>query len=170
MVNVLHQFSRFLFADVFVQRATKVVCDVVLAVGECACAAEAAHNRTRFALNAGFNFITVNRAFALCKFVARLKHGDFKVVIFCSEFVGGKNSARTCANNNYIIVKIFHFVFYSLSSVGINSYGNSSSYNSLIWCCVMFVPILLLIATSAGSNWSSATTRVFGLNTLMLLR
>mgnify|MGYP003297984439 CR=1 FL=1 len=60
LIHIVHQIQSALLADILIQRAAEIVGDIVFAVGKCTCTAETAHNRTAFAVDAGFNFITVD--------------------------------------------------------------------------------------------------------------
>ena len=44
MVHILHEFGGLLLSDILVKRSAEIICDVVLAVGECACTSETAHD------------------------------------------------------------------------------------------------------------------------------
>ena len=65
LVDVAHQLQRLCLSNVLVQRAAEVVGDVVLAVGERARAAEAAHDRAAFAADTRLDLLAVDRAMAL---------------------------------------------------------------------------------------------------------
>ena len=64
-VHITHQLQGVLFTDVLVQAAAEVVGDVIFSVGKRARAAEAAHDGTAFAADAGFDFFAVDGAAAL---------------------------------------------------------------------------------------------------------
>ena len=83
LVDVVHEFHGLLLADVFVQRAAEVVRQIIFAVGERACAAEAVHDRAGRAL---------------------FKHGDLLVRTELRELVGGENAAGAGADNDHIIL------------------------------------------------------------------
>ena len=61
IVDVVHQIKRLLFADILVKRTAEIVCDVIFAVGECACTAEAAHYRAAFTADTAFYLFSVDR-------------------------------------------------------------------------------------------------------------
>ena len=65
LIHIVHQIHSLLLADVLVQRAAKVIGDVVLAIGECAGAAEAGHNGAALAADAGLDLVTVDGAVPL---------------------------------------------------------------------------------------------------------
>ena len=74
LVNVVHEVERLLLADVFVQRAAKVVGDVIFSVGKSACSAESVHDRAGLTLDTAFDFVTVDRAVALLERVTGIKY------------------------------------------------------------------------------------------------
>ena len=54
------------------------------------------------AMDAGFDFLAVDRAFAAGKRMAHFKHGDLPLGTFLQQFVGGKDAAGTCADDHGI--------------------------------------------------------------------
>ena len=98
-INIFHEFRGSLFADVLVERAAEIVGDVVLAVGECARAAKAAHDGAALAVDAGFHFLAVNRTLPAVERVSRFKNGDFQVRPAFHQFISGKNSSGASTNN-----------------------------------------------------------------------
>ena len=102
-VNIVHQFQRPGLTDVLIQCTAKVVGDIIFAIGKCAGATKAAHNAAALTSDTGLDFVTVNGTLTLVQRMARLKHSDLQFGIVLSQFVGCKNSSRTCANNNHII-------------------------------------------------------------------
>ena len=76
LIDVVHQLKRLLLADVLMERAAKVVRDVILPVGECTRAAKAAHDRAGLAFDARLHALTVDRTTALGQRMARLEDGD----------------------------------------------------------------------------------------------
>jgi hypothetical protein len=107
LINVFHKINSLLLADIFVERAAKVVCNVILSVRESACAAKAVHNSARLAVNAGFDFDTVNGTFTLFQLVSGFENGNFQVIIFLYKLIGGEDSTGACANYNYVVKHIF---------------------------------------------------------------
>ena len=79
LVDVVHEFHGLLLADVFVQRAAEVVRQIIFAVGERACAAEAVHDRAGRAADAVLDGLAVDGTSALFERLALFKHGDLLV-------------------------------------------------------------------------------------------
>ena len=102
-INIFHEFRGSLFADVLVERAAEIVGDVVLAIGECARAAKAAHDGAALAVDAGFHFLAVNRTLPAVERVPRFKNGDFQVRSAFHQFISGKNSSGASTNNEHIV-------------------------------------------------------------------
>ena len=105
LVHVLHQLNGLLAADMLVERAAKIIGDVVFSVGKSTRAAEAAHNRAGMAADAAFDFHSVDGAAPLGEGVARLKNSDFQLGPFLFQFIGRKYAAGACAHNDYIIIQ-----------------------------------------------------------------
>ena len=104
LVNVVHEIERLLFADVLVQRAAKVVGDVIFAVGERARAAETAHDRAALAADAGFDLVAVDGAVALFKAVAGFEHGDAQIAAIFCQLVGGEDTARAATDDDDVVM------------------------------------------------------------------
>ena len=103
-VDILHQLYRLLLADILIEGAAELVCDIVFSVGKCARAAEAAHDIAHGALCAGLHLFPVYRAAALIQRASELEHGDLQSLIRLREFIGGENTAGACADNDHIII------------------------------------------------------------------
>ena len=107
LIHIFHQFQGRLFTDVLIQGAAKVIGDVVFAVGKGACAAEAAHNGAIFAVDAGFDLVSVNGTAALFQLVAHFKHSDLQLRSFFQQLIGCENTAGACAHDQYIVHIIY---------------------------------------------------------------
>ena len=103
LINIFHQVDRLLFADILVQSAAELVRDVVFAVRECARSAEAVHDGTGLAVDAGLDLITVDRTVPLLQRVARLQHRHLPLGLTLHQFIGGKDAAGARADNQNII-------------------------------------------------------------------
>ena len=121
VVHIVHQLQRALLSDIAVQRAAKFVCDVIFAVRKRARTAKAVHNGAGLAVDAAFDLIAVNGAAALTQLAAAFQHGDLQAWGFVAELIGGKNAARTCADNEYIILHSVSSLLCSKSQVRIAS-------------------------------------------------
>ena len=106
-IDVFHKFERSFLAYMLVKTAAEIVCNVVLSVRKGARSAEAAHYRTNLTSRACFYFFAVDRALSLRKRIARFEHGNLFTAV--SKFVGGKYTARTRADNNYVKFHFFSF-------------------------------------------------------------
>ena len=105
LVHILHQLDGLLLADIFVQRAAELVCNVVFSVRKSARAAEAAHNIAHGALRADLHLFPVYRAAALRERTPQLKHGNFQFLAGLCQLICGKYTAGACADNYHIIVR-----------------------------------------------------------------
>ncbi len=103
IVHIGHQLQGFALSDVLMERTAEVVGDVVLAVGEGAGAAEALHDRAGLALDAGLDLVSVDGAFTLFQRIAGLKDKDLFVRTLLHQLIGGKDSARSGTDNDYVI-------------------------------------------------------------------
>ena len=108
LVHIIHQLQRLLFADVLIERAAEVISDVVLAVGERTCAAEAVHDRTGRAADAVLHVLAVNGALALFQRLSLLKYGDFQLRTELRQLIGGENTAGAGANDDHVILHIVY--------------------------------------------------------------
>ena len=104
LVDVVHEVERLLFADLLVQRAAKVVGDVILAVGKRARAAEAAHDRAALAADAGLDLIAVDGAVTLFEAVTGLEHGDAQIAAVLGQLIGGEDTAGAAADDDHVII------------------------------------------------------------------
>ncbi len=103
VVHIAHQLHGLLLADVFVQRPAELVGQIVLAVGERARAAEAVHNGTGPAVDAGLHLVAVNGTVPLLQRIARLQHGHLPLRSALHQLIGGENTAGARADNDHII-------------------------------------------------------------------
>ena len=103
IVDIAHELDSVGFADVFIEGSAELVSDVIFSVGECAGAAEAAHNGAGGAVDAGFYINAVDRAFTLLKGSAELEDGDGELRGAAGELEGGEDAAGTCADDNDVI-------------------------------------------------------------------
>ena len=104
LIDIVHQIERLLLADVLIERAAEIVGDVVLAVGKCARAAEAAHDRAAFAADAAFDLLAVDGAMALFKAVAGFKNGDPERGGELRQLVGGEDAAGARADDGNVVL------------------------------------------------------------------
>ena len=104
LVHVLHQIQGLLLADVFVKGTAKIIGDVVLTVGEGACAAETAHDGAALAADTGLDLHTVDGTTALGQSMARFEDGDFQTGIPLHQLIGCENTAGTGTNDDNIIL------------------------------------------------------------------
>ena len=102
LVNILHQVKGFLFSDMLIQRSAELIGDVIFPVRKSTGSAEPAHDAADRAADTCFDFITVNRAFSLFQRTAEFKDGNLQIA-FC-QFIGRKNAAGTCSDNNHIVI------------------------------------------------------------------
>ena len=116
LVDIFHQIQGLFLADVLIERAAKIVGNIVFTIRESAGAAKAAHNAAAFAVDTGLDFVTVDGAFPLFQGMARLKNSYAQLGILLHQFIGRKNTARTCAHNNHIV---FHLLVCLPCSIGI---------------------------------------------------
>ena len=105
-VHIAHQLQRLALADMLEKRAAELVGDVVLAVGERASAAEAAHNAADRALDTVLDGLAVDGAFSLVKGTAELDDRDLQTLFGVCQLIGRKNAAGAGADHNNIV---FHF-------------------------------------------------------------
>ena len=104
LIHVVHQVHRLLLADVLIQGAAKVVGDVVLAIGEGACAAKTGHNGAALAADAGLDLIAVDGALAFIQCVAGFKNSNLQFRLVLHQLIGSEDAAGASADNNYIII------------------------------------------------------------------
>ena len=105
LIHIFHQIQGPLFADVFVEGAAKIIGNVVFSVRKCACAAETAHNGAAFAADAAFDGGAVDGAGALVQRVTGLKNADFQLGVPQDQLIGGKNTARARADDQYVVIR-----------------------------------------------------------------
>ena len=103
LVHVAHELHGLLLADVLIQCAAELVGQVILAVGEGAGAAEAVHDGTGLAVDAGLDLIAVDGTVPLLQRVARLQHRHLPLGLTLHQFIGGKDAAGARADNQNII-------------------------------------------------------------------
>ena len=104
IVHIAHQVQSLLLADVFVKGAAKVVGEIVFAVREGTCSAEAAHNAAAFAADAAFDFLSVNGTAAFFQGMPGFKYRHLQGRIGLTKLVGRENAPRACSNNNHIVL------------------------------------------------------------------
>ena len=107
IVHITHQLQGRLLADVLVEGAAEVVCNIVFAVGEGACAAKAAHDGAALAADAGFDLDAVDGTAALGQCMTGLKHGHLQGWIALNQLIGRKNAAGTGADDNHVVIHVF---------------------------------------------------------------
>ena len=112
LVNILHQIQRLLLTNVFIQSTTKIIGNVIFTIGKGTGAAETTHNRTALTADTALDLIAIDGAATLLQRMACLKYSDLQIAIQLSQFIGSKNTARACTNDDHIILRsLFHFVF-----------------------------------------------------------
>ncbi len=110
LIDVIHEIDRFLLAYMLVKRAAEFGGDIVFAVRERTGTAEAVHDGTGLAADAGFDLLAVNGAFALGKGRARLKDRD---LLFGSEprkLICGEDTAGTGAYDYNVVILHFYIL------------------------------------------------------------
>ena len=107
LVYVVHQIQGTLLADILVEGTAEVIGDVVLAVGEGAGPAEAAHDGAALAADAALDGGAVDGALPLIQRMACLKNADFQIGIAQGQLVGRKNAAGTGADDQDIVIHGF---------------------------------------------------------------
>ena len=109
-IDVLHQLKRLVLADVLVQRAAEIVGDVVFAVGERACAAEARHDRAGLALDAVLDLYAVDRAAPRFERVSLFDDRNLEMRGKLLELVCRINAAGACADDDDVIMLVHRFL------------------------------------------------------------
>lgn len=115
LIDVVHQINRLFASDVLIQRAAEIIRNIVFSIGESACSAKSAHDRTGRTFDTGFHLLAVNRTTALLQRITRLKNRYLKLRTLFHQLIRRKNAARTCADDNDII---FHTYILHFSSCG----------------------------------------------------
>ena len=106
VVDILHELEGRLPADVFIERAAKVVRDVVFAVRESARPAEAVHDGTGGTVDAALHFLAVDGTVALREFMAFLEDGDLETGRFAGQLIGGKDAAGARPDDDDIVFHV----------------------------------------------------------------
>ena len=104
LVHIAHEVDGLLLADMLIERAAELVGDVVLAVGERARAAEAAHNAAHRAFHAGLDLFAVDGAFALREGPAQLKNAEPETLVRLGQLIGREDTAGAGADYQYVVV------------------------------------------------------------------
>ena len=107
LVHIAHQIQSLLFADIFIQRSAKIIGNVIFSIRERACSAKAAHNTTAFAADAGFHLLPIDGTAPLAQGMACFKDSNLQLRLPLHQFIGRKNTAGACSNNNDIILHCF---------------------------------------------------------------
>ena len=76
LIDIVHQLQRLITSDILMHRTTEVVGDIVLSVRKSAGAAEAAHDRTGLAFDAGLHLVAVDGTFSFLQCIAGFKDCD----------------------------------------------------------------------------------------------
>ena len=103
-IHVLHQVDGLPLSDILMERAAKVVGDIILSVGESPGAAEAAHNRAGPAADAAFHPVPIDGAMALLQGVSRLEHGNLQFRPFPGQLIGREYPSRPRSHNDDIVL------------------------------------------------------------------
>ena len=104
LVNVLHKLNGSLLTDVFKECAAELVGNVILAVGESARTAEAAHDAANRAFDAAFHLVPVDGAAALVQCASKLKNAYFQLFSGICKLIGRKNAAGTGADYYNVVL------------------------------------------------------------------
>ena len=107
LIDILHQLQSFLFADVFIKCAAKIIGNIIFTIGKCSRTAESAHDRTALAVNAAFDLLAVNRTFSFSSACpsSKWRSSDFR---YFSEARTRKKCLPDLSDNDYVI--FFHTV------------------------------------------------------------
>ena len=106
VVHVFHKLHGALFSHVLVKIAAKLGCNVILSVGQGACAAVAVHNVARSALDAFVRFAGFDGAYSLLQGSAFVNHENRRAGTHLRELVGREHTAGPCSRYYYVVV--FH--------------------------------------------------------------
>jgi len=104
LVDVAHQIQGLLFADVLVERAAEIVGNIIFSVRKRTCAAKTAHNGAAFAADTGLDPVAVDGAAALAEGMSGFKHGDLQPGLLLQQLICRKDTARTCADNDDVVI------------------------------------------------------------------
>ena len=104
LINIAHQLQRLLFADVLIQRAAKVIGDIVLAIGESTRPAETTHDGAGGTANAGFYFIAIDGTATAAEGMSGFEYRDPQGGSPVGQLVSGKDASRASANDNDIVI------------------------------------------------------------------
>ena len=117
MVHILHELGGFLLADILVKRASEIICDVILAIRECTCTAESAHDGAVLAVDAALDLVSVYGTLSLLQRLAHFEDRNLQVLVALHQLVGREDSAGTSPDNYDIISILFHVLqmYYSLA-------------------------------------------------------
>ena len=102
-IYILHQLCCCFPADMLIQSSAKLVGDIIFSIGKSSCASESFHDGTCFAVDTGFYFFSVNWTFSLFQGMTSLKNRDLFLRIIIHQFIGCKDSSRTCSYDQYVI-------------------------------------------------------------------
>ena len=100
----MHEGKGLLPADILIECAAEIVCDIVLSVGKSACPAKAAHDGAAFTVDTGRDLFPVDRAVPLLQTVSGLHDRDTEITSPLFELVGRIDPARPRADDNDVIV------------------------------------------------------------------
>ena len=103
LVDIVHELQRLLLADIFIQGAAEVVGDVVLAVREGACTAEAAHDAAALAADTGLDLVAVDGAAALFQRMTGLKDGYLQFGLVLHQLISREDTAGAGANDDNVV-------------------------------------------------------------------
>jgi len=102
-IYIFHQLCGCILADMLVQSSAKLIGDIIFSVGESACTAKSLHDRTGFAVDTGFYFLSVDGTFSFFQRMTGFKNRDLFLRIIIHQFIGRKDSTGTCSYDQYII-------------------------------------------------------------------
>ena len=108
-VDIVNKLHDLVIVHKVGKPATECGREVVLAVGESACAAEAAHGIANRAVDTFLDLARNDGTVTGIYVSALLKHDDFKVRMPANKFITGENSCGAAADNGNI-VSSFHFI------------------------------------------------------------
>ena len=111
LIDIVHQLQSLGLADIFIESSAKLIRDVILTVGKCACAAEAVHNRAGLAADARLDLFAVDGAFSFIERVAGLEDSHPELRLKLYKLIGREDAAGACTDYQYVIFHIGYLLF-----------------------------------------------------------
>ena len=103
-IYLVHQLQGLFLANVLMQCAAEGGCNVIFAIRKRACPSESRHDGTCRTVDTLLDVLSVDRTSALFKHLACLKNRNPQRRISVNEFESGKDTARSCADNENIVL------------------------------------------------------------------